>query len=155
LIQQLESCSTTVAARHDGGHPHHALLPASGGLYYRKARYSKPIASSFEKPIDDLRMQSYDSLPRIPDSWVEVLKVQVPELFLTPVPVLASRSEGLIVRLPTVAQPAHSGRECTSRPGLVRSWQTHKTTAGLTKLVSCETRGLAVEICPQEPSHER
>jgi hypothetical protein len=60
------------------------------GLYYRKARDTLGTdvpAPNFEKLIDDLRMQSYDSLPRIPDSWVEVLKVQVPELFLTPVPV--------------------------------------------------------------------
>ena len=35
----------------------------------------------FDKLADDLRMQSYDALPRVPDTWMEALKDQVPELF--------------------------------------------------------------------------
>jgi hypothetical protein len=60
------------------------------GLYYRKARDTAigtdVPAPNFEKLIDDLRMQSYD-FAALHSGFLEVLKVQVPELFPTPVPV--------------------------------------------------------------------
>jgi hypothetical protein len=58
------------------------------GLYLRRAR-DTPVtdavpAPDFESCADDLRMQSYDSLPRIPDFWMDIIKSQIPELYPQP-----------------------------------------------------------------------
>ena len=51
-------------------------------LYYRKARATAMpdviTLPDFDKLADDLRMQLYDTLPRVPDTWMETLATQVP-----------------------------------------------------------------------------
>ena len=38
----------------------------------------------FEKCTEALRMQSFDALPCVPDSWMEVIKSQAPEIWTPP-----------------------------------------------------------------------
>jgi len=53
--------------------------------WLRRARDSPvgaPVAGlDFDKVEDAMRMQSYDSLPRVPDTWMEALKAQLPSVF--------------------------------------------------------------------------
>lgn len=85
----------------------------SSGLYYRKARelaVGTPVAiPDFDKLADDLRMQAYDALPRVPDTWMEVLKVQVPGLFDDP-PVPRLRGGGDDARTGAARQAVTNGR---------------------------------------------
>jgi hypothetical protein len=57
------------------------------GLWLRLAR-DTPTADAIANPdfslvLQYLRIQSYDGLPRIPDTWMEVIRTQMPELYPT------------------------------------------------------------------------
>ena len=55
------------------------------GLWLRKARDTSsadPIADpDFSLVLQYLRIQSYDGLPRIPDTWMDIIRTQMPELY--------------------------------------------------------------------------
>jgi hypothetical protein len=59
----------------------------STALYFRKARdtdVANPVTvPDFDRLADDLRMQAYDSLPHVPDTWMEAMEAQLPSLFET------------------------------------------------------------------------
>jgi len=54
--------------------------------WLRKARITPvgtPLAAdgAFDRVEEAMRMQSFDSLPRVPDHWMDVLKTQLPDVF--------------------------------------------------------------------------
>lgn len=58
------------------------------GLWLRRARdtaVGTPVPDpNFDTCAEDLRMQTFDHLPRIPDTWMDVIRVQNPELYPSP-----------------------------------------------------------------------
>ena len=115
----------------------------STGLYYRRAREAPPAddvsAPDFSKLADDLRMQAYDSLPRVPDTWMEALKVQVPSLFDEP-EISRIRGGGDTGGQSTKSKTSVVNSKCN--PALKRRWQKCKDTDGngVDRLIDLKTK---------------
>lgn len=131
------------------------------GLYYRKARSTPSgdlvLAPDFDKLSDDLRMQAYDALPRVPDTWMEVLKGQVPEIFAeAEVPRIRGGGGGATATSGTSTSAARSS-VVNPRPSnpLVKRWVSAKASNdGFDRLADLRTKwnGAGTFQFPKDPS---
>ena len=128
--------------------------------YFRKAR-SAPVGTDvpvpdFDRLMDELRMQAYDFLPRMPDTWMEVLKIQVPDVFQTPSPVPRLRGGGDPAPSGTRTPSARSVMNVRFEAKLVSRWIRAKgTQEGVHKLSDLRTKwqGEGAYECPKDTTH--
>ena len=109
------------------------------GLWLRKARDTSSADAisdpDFSLVLQYLRIQSYDGLPRVPDTWMDIIRTQMPELYQS-----EQRMRGGGPG-PSGASPAgSSSSNVVQNPRPDRSLLNRWTNSGLTQILSLKDR---------------